>query len=84
MRVLLTSLPSSGHWHPLVPFAAALHGAGHEVAFATAPSTCAAIAALGYHCFPVGTDETPADAQERHQRAALLADEGVRRMCLGG
>ena len=64
MRVLFTTLPASGHWHPLVPFAA-LRAAGHEVAFATASERCAAIAALGFRCFPAGTEETAEEAQER-------------------
>ena len=57
MRVLFTTLPASGHWHPLVPFAAALRAAGHEVAFATSPAGCAAIRRLGFRCFPAGKDE---------------------------
>jgi UDP:flavonoid glycosyltransferase YjiC (YdhE family) len=58
MRVLFTTLPSSGHWHPLIPFADSVRAAGHEVAFATTPATCSSIAAHGFRCFPVGTDET--------------------------
>ena len=63
MRVLFSTLPASGHWHPLVPFAAALRTAGHEVAFATAPDRFAAISALGFACFPAGTDETAEEWQ---------------------
>ncbi len=73
MRVLFTTTPGSGHWHPLIPFAAVLQQAGHEVAFATAPSACAAIAALGFHCFPAGEDETAAAAQARRDRMAPLS-----------
>ena len=32
MKVLFTTQPLSGHWHPLVPFARALEDAGHDVA----------------------------------------------------
>ena len=35
MRVLFTSQPALGHFHPLVPIARVLESAGHEVAFAT-------------------------------------------------
>jgi UDP:flavonoid glycosyltransferase YjiC (YdhE family) len=70
MRVLLTTNPQSGHWHPLVPFAEALRAAGHEVAFASTPVACAAISALGFPCFPAGADETPEDAQARRERQA--------------
>ncbi|MBW3633287.1 MAG: glycosyltransferase [Chloroflexi bacterium] len=72
MRVLFTTNPSSGHWHPLVPFADALRQAGHEVAFATIPATCSSITALGFRCFPVGADETAIEAQERRERWATL------------
>ncbi len=72
MRALFTTNPGSGHWQPLVPFADALRAAGHEVAFATAPATCAAIAALGFRCFRAGEDERADEAQARHERAAAL------------
>ena len=77
MRVLFTTNPGSGHWHPLIPFADALRAAGHEVAFATAPSACAAISGLGYRCFVAGADETPEEAQGRRERAALSGTEAA-------
>lgn len=77
MRVLFTTLPASGHWHPLVPFAAALRAAGHEVAFATASERCAAIATLGFRCFPAGAEETAEEAQERRDRLAVLGTESA-------
>jgi UDP:flavonoid glycosyltransferase YjiC (YdhE family) len=70
MRVLLTTNPQSGHWHPLVSLAEALRAAGHEVAFASTPVACAAISALGFHCFPAGADETAEDGQARRERQA--------------
>ncbi len=36
MRILFTTQPFSGHFHPLIPYALALKEAGHEVAFAAA------------------------------------------------
>lgn len=72
MRVLFTTNPGSGHWHPLVPFAEALRTAGHEVAFASAPSACAAISALGFRSFLAGEDETAEEAQARQERATSL------------
>lgn len=72
MRVLFTTNPQSGHWHPLVPFADALRAAGHEAAFATTPAACAAIAALGFRCFPVGADEPAAEERARRERMAEL------------
>lgn len=65
MRVLMTSQPGVGHWHPLVPLARALEAAGHEVAFAVTPATCAAISAAGLRGFPAGRDETPEELAER-------------------
>jgi UDP:flavonoid glycosyltransferase YjiC (YdhE family) len=77
LRVLFTTNPGSGHWHPLIPFADALRAAGHEVAFATAASACAAISGLGYRCFVAGADETPEEAHARRERAALPGTEAA-------
>lgn len=74
MRVLFTTNPTSGHWHPLIPLAEALRVAGHDVAFATTPAACAAIAELGFHCFIAGADDTAAESQERRERMATWPD----------
>ena len=63
MRALFATQPGSGHWRPLLPLATALDAAGHEVAFATTPVACAAIAGYGFRCFPAGVDEWLVDAQ---------------------
>ncbi len=75
MRVLFTTQPESGHWHPLIPLARALGAAGHEVAFATTPAGCAAIATIGMGCIPVGADESADVVAERRARLAVLAPE---------
>ena len=75
MRVLVTTLPTAGHWHPLMPFAEALQRTGHEVAFATTPDGCAAIAGTGLHCFPVGADETAKEVSARRAMLAALGPE---------
>jgi UDP:flavonoid glycosyltransferase YjiC (YdhE family) len=54
MRVLFTTTPATGHFHPLVPTARALQQAGHEVAFATAESFRAPVEASGFLVFPAG------------------------------
>src|SRR5215207_2869116 len=77
MRVLFTTLPGSGHRHPLIPFADSLRAAGHEVAFATTPATCSAIAAHGFRCFPVGTNETAEETRERGAKLVALGMEGA-------
>ena len=38
MRILFTTIPGSGHFHPLVPTAQALQRRGHDVAFAASPT----------------------------------------------
>jgi UDP:flavonoid glycosyltransferase YjiC (YdhE family) len=54
MRVLFTSTPAVGHFHPLVPIAQALEAAGHLVAFASLPSFASVVEASGFRFFPVG------------------------------
>jgi len=56
MRILFTTLPHSGHFHPLAPIARAAADAGHEVAFACAASFMPAVEAAGFRAFPVGYD----------------------------
>lgn len=75
MRVLFTTQPESGHWHPLVPLARALVAAGHDVAFAATPAGCTAIATTGIRCFPVGSDEPTEDVADRRARLAALAPD---------
>jgi UDP:flavonoid glycosyltransferase YjiC (YdhE family) len=75
MKVLFTTQPLSGHWHPLVPFASALADAGHDVAFATTPGGCAALAANGFRCFPAGADETDDERRARTESLSRLDGE---------
>jgi MGT family glycosyltransferase len=56
MRVLFSTLPGAGPFHPLVPLARALAQAGHEVAFTTSQSYCATVETAGFRCFPAGYD----------------------------
>ena len=56
MKFLLTTHPGIGHLHPMVPIAQALEGAGHEVAFASAPGFCERIESSGFVAFPAGLD----------------------------
>ena len=75
LRVLFTTIPATGHFQPLVPFARGL-AAGHTVAFATTPDFVAAIEASGFDCFAVGVPKTPKDAlQERGIGPARLSPE---------
>jgi UDP:flavonoid glycosyltransferase YjiC (YdhE family) len=56
MRILFTTFPASGHFHPLVPLAAAAQAAGHQVCFACAPSFRGQVEAGGFRAFPAGCD----------------------------
>ncbi|MEM7160682.1 MAG: glycosyltransferase [Myxococcota bacterium] len=74
MRALFTSIPTSGHVHPLLPLADALREAGHEVAFACAPSLRPSVAAYGFESFGVslnrdGDGNAEFDALKKKARA---------------
>lgn len=56
MRILFTTLPATGHFHPLVPLARAARAAGHDVAFATPASFCPTVEGVGFRAFPAGFD----------------------------
>jgi MGT family glycosyltransferase len=56
VRVLFTTQPGLGHLHPLIPLAAALRGAGHEVAFAAPASFGPRVRAAGFPHLPTGLD----------------------------
>ena len=54
MRFLFTTIPGSGHFHPLVPTARALQRRGHDVAFAASPAFAPAIEAADFEAHPAG------------------------------
>lgn len=56
MRVLFTTQPAFGHFHPLVPLAHSLAAAGHEVAVACSRSFAPTVAACGLRAIPAGLD----------------------------
>jgi UDP:flavonoid glycosyltransferase YjiC (YdhE family) len=69
MKVLFTTQPSSGHWHPLVPLAQELEKVGHEVAFVSTPGFCPVIEVKGFRCFRAGADDNEEEIQQiREQR----------------
>ncbi len=57
MRVLFTFGGNRGHLDPLLPIARAAERAGHPVAFGGRPWMVPKVEALGFECFPGGTDE---------------------------
>ena len=56
MRVLFTTQPGIGMFHPLVPFAHALEAAGHEVTVACADCFRPDVEATGLVALPAGID----------------------------
>jgi len=56
MRVLFTVQPSTGHLHPVVPVAAALAEAGHEVALCSSASFRPEVEAFGLTHLDAGLD----------------------------
>jgi UDP:flavonoid glycosyltransferase YjiC (YdhE family) len=66
MRVLVTSSPPIGHVHPLVPLAAALRRAGHDLRWATGPDACPIVAAAGIE--PVVAGLSAADRRNEYFR----------------
>lgn len=55
MRVLVATVGQSGHTNPLVPLAAELAGAGHDVLWATGPEMQDALGAAGLRAVVAGT-----------------------------
>lgn len=56
MRTLFTTQPGAGHVQSLVPVAAALERAGHQVAFCSTPSFRPRVQDHGFECFQTGAD----------------------------
>lgn len=58
MRVLFTTPPLYGHFHPLVPYGQALNDAGHDVAFAVPEEFRTTVDNVGLRSFPAGSFES--------------------------
>ncbi len=61
MRILLTAVPTVGHFHPLVPLAQAAAQAGHEVAVATGSALLPLVDRVGFLGFRAGLDSGHAE-----------------------
>ena len=61
MRILFTTQPAYGHFHPLLPLAVALRDAGHDVTFATSASFGPVVEGVGFRSIPVGLDWLESD-----------------------
>ena len=54
VRILLTTHPAYGHFHPLLPLAHAAQAAGHDAAFATSAMFRSVIEGAGFTAFDAG------------------------------
>ena len=86
VQVLVTSTPGTGHLHPLVPIAAALVAAGHDVVWATASESCARVERYGFVAAPAGMSsaERLRLFSERAPDLAALPPRARRRMVFPG
>jgi UDP:flavonoid glycosyltransferase YjiC (YdhE family) len=67
MRILFSSRPGFGHFHPLAPLAAALQQAGHSVRFSCSPEMVGVIRQAGFDADAVGIT----DAESRARRVEI-------------
>jgi UDP:flavonoid glycosyltransferase YjiC (YdhE family) len=83
MRILFTSLRTTSHFLPLVPFLNACRKRGHEVAVAAPAELAARVAETGAAFFPFGHpgDEGLRPIWERQHRAA--SEEEATRLAIG-
>jgi UDP:flavonoid glycosyltransferase YjiC (YdhE family) len=79
MRVLFTTSPALGHFHPLVPLARSLESAGHLAAFASLPNFSATVETCGFRFFPVGPHVREIHASPEMREYASLTDPIARR-----
>jgi UDP:flavonoid glycosyltransferase YjiC (YdhE family) len=76
VRILFTTHPLSGHYHPLVPVASAARARRHEVAFATGTACEASIRRAGFAFYAAGTNpDDPAVVSALAEGAALTGFE---------
>jgi UDP:flavonoid glycosyltransferase YjiC (YdhE family) len=64
VRVLFTTSSGLGHFHPLVPLARELAGAGHEVVFLCPPSLAPRVEAAGFRVKPTAAEPRPDPARQ--------------------
>ena len=78
MRLLFTTNPLLGHFHPLVPLAAAARRRGHEVRFASAALLGPAVEHAGFRLEPAGVpDDVLLPAEQLREQLALPPSERV-------
>lgn len=85
MKVVFSTLPASGHFHPLVPLARALKSAGHQVAFASAATFRESVERLGFEFLaagstpfgPPGMDPSQVQARQREMMRTVLDPQAM-------
>ena len=63
MRILFTTFPAKGHFHPIAPLALAAKAAGHEVRVATGEDLVPWVRKCGLDANPIGLSQPAAIAQ---------------------
>lgn len=82
MRVLVATTAGSGHFAPLVPFARALAGAGHDVLVAAPGSFAGAVTGAGFAHHPVA-DAAPEDLAAVFARLPHLPPDEANAVVVG-
>jgi UDP:flavonoid glycosyltransferase YjiC (YdhE family) len=67
MRVLFTTTPGRGHFHPMVPLATAFRERGHDVTWAAAAHVCSELRDEGFEALEAGLAEEVARAEFERQ-----------------
>lgn len=83
MRMLFTTLPATGHFHPMIPVARAALEAGHDVAFVTSASYCPVVESIGFRCFPGGFDRRSMALDDLFPDSRTLTGEAFTRFING-
>jgi UDP:flavonoid glycosyltransferase YjiC (YdhE family) len=73
VRILVSCIPSEGHFRPLLPLARALADRGHDVAFATAAAWEPRVEEAGYPLLAAGVSQQEARAQLTEAFAEIFA-----------
>jgi UDP:flavonoid glycosyltransferase YjiC (YdhE family) len=82
MRLLFASTRGAGHFHPLLPFAAACVRAGHKVLFAGPPELEGPVKAAGHGFWPFA-DPDPEELDAVFSRVHEVSEREANRIVIG-
>ena len=76
MRVLVTTTPGRGHFHPMLPLARAIVACGHEVLWVASEEVCERLRAQGFEARAAGLAEgtTSVNMTERFPELLTMAE----------